>query len=820
LANDYHWRSTKAKKQLRDRFGRWISLGAKVRYRGDGAEQSGTVTSVVDGKAYIDQKNRDGSVTQKILPASSIRVLASKATLPADGKKIKADKFAAGLKSDDFKSALGKYGEATIERKDGYSLAASYESNEFEDEAQGQGNEIKDGSEPTVDERERERKPSSPVVYQLFAPAGRSLGKYGEEAEGDFDDMVDEEIFGNAERADGPVPGTGPGPGGPVQTAPVVTASAERPFRVPEAVKTEIASTISSLSTELPAADLAIATRLANDSTVSLSDVQWVHRFFAENDLSERLRGGFKGRKWASKIVEPTFSIREDYDDGQSDFGHPKYTFDDDVMAYFAVGKDSGSSLVHSLIAVDYETGLVFSWGPEGFTVNEGIEIQEVDEPQLVPIDEMTADSLAKWIDSSAGEDYDLLDSVPEERNLFTMAAPEIDYEELDRTFSIIAAGQVGDGEYTPVERSQNAKQQRRAAGGKFGETPDQPEAPAEAPSVMKARLPVALPLVPNAAARINEWLATAAEAPVVAAAEPAEAPAEESPDPEYTAEDQAVEDAATGPTDEALYFAVVDEVDKTAVMDAIAIVKAGGAPSAYIRSQMTWQASPDTLTILQGSTPPPVVELDIPEPVKTVLSQIDAHDQGKDTTPEPSAADAPKEGEVAVTAAGFSMSDGSYAIIDSVSLKEAVVASAGTSDILVKAHIRKRARALNRMDLVPASWREFSLAEIGEISAAETVYGEFGEIIVAAGIPGIADTPSDFKNVARLKAYWKHGKGALKIRWGTPGDLTRAHRHLAKYVGVQRAWGLAQRLHQELFGVSNITHDRATGQYVPRRKK
>ena len=164
-------------------------------------------------------------------------------------------------------------------------------------------------------------------------------------------------------------------------------------------------------------------------------------------------------------------------------------------------------------------------------------------------------------------------------------------------------------------------------------------------------------------------------------------------------------------------------------------------------------------------------------------------------------------------------MADGSYTIIDSGDL-EAVVASAGDVDIFVKAHVRKRARALNRMDLVPAEWREFSLAEIGELSAAQTVYGEFGEIIVAAGVPGIADTPSDFKNVAKLQAYWTTGKGALKIRWGTKGDLTRAHRHLSKYVGPQRAWGLAQKYHRSLFGVYNHTHDVATGQYTPRKRK
>jgi hypothetical protein len=206
---------------------------------------------------------------------------------------------------------------------------------------------------------------------------------------------------------------------------------------------------------------------------------------------------------------------------------------------------------------------------------------------------------------------------------------------------------------------------------------------------------------------------------------------------------------------------------------------------------------------------------MDIPEPVKTVLAQIDAHDAGQENpASQPTDEEMPQEGEVPIAASGFSLPDGSLAILDSDSLVEAVTASAGTSDIFVKAHIRKRARALNRMDLVPEDWREFSLAEIGELEASETIFGEFGEIIVAAGIPGIADTPSDFKNAAKLKSYWTHGKGALKIRWGTPGDLTRAHRHLARYVGIEESWALAQSYHQYLFGVPNYTHDVATGQH------
>jgi hypothetical protein len=809
LANDYHWRSTKAKKQLRDRFGRWISLGANVRFRGDGVEQTGVVTSVVDGKAYVDQKNRDGTVTQKIVLPGQIRVIASKATLPQDDKKIfdKDNDFKKALQKPEVRKALDEEGSAYIERADGYALAAN-----IEDEAQGLDNEIHDGSEV------KNKDGGNPIAYQLFAPGGRSMGLYGEAAVDDFDEMVNDDI---ASSGDKPV-STGDTEAAPViaptgeQAAPAAVAASvevvgeEKPFRVPEAVREEIRNSISSMSSsDVSDKDVEVARRLANDATVSLSDVQWIHAYFCDNETAENLRGGFKGRKWASKIVDSGDEIVAPDDIEVS--SHPKYSFDDDIYAYFAVGSTPGSTLVNSLLSVNYETGSVYAWGPEGFDLIPNLDMKEVDEPQIIPIDEMTADEFAHLIDSGVSEEYDILDTNPEERNLFTLAESEIDYDELDEAYSIIAAA--GDGVYTPIERSQNAKVQARGAGGKFGSVPDA-AAPAEVPeaqkpSVKKATLPLELPLVENVGARIQEWLSTAAEAPVVAAAEP-----------EYTPEDQAVEDAATGPDNEALYFAIVDEIDKTAVLDAVAIVKQNGQPSAFIRTGGQWTASPDTLVLLQGNTPPAVVELPDPETVKTVLEQIDAHDSGADQT-EVTEEDAPKEGEVAIAAsAGYALPDGSYSIIGSEDIQNAVELAGESPDIFVKAHIRKRARALNRMDLVPAKWREFTLAEIGELSASQTVYGEFGEIIVASGVPGVADTPSDFKNVAKLQAYWTHGKGALKIRWGTKGDLTRAHRHLSKYVGPQRAWGLAQKYHKSLFGVYNHTHDVATGQYVPRRRK
>jgi len=78
-------------------------------------------------------------------------------------------------------------------------------------------------------------------------------------------------------------------------------------------------------------------------------------------------------------------------------------------------------------------------------------------------------------------------------------------------------------------------------------------------------------------------------------------------------------------------------------------------------------------------------------------------------------------------------------------------------------------------------------------------IYGEYGEIL-AAGIPGIADTPSDAVAVARLKRYWTVGAGGLKIRWGTPGDWTRCYRHLRKYMGP-RAKGYCANLHHAMNG-------------------
>lgn len=54
------------------------------------------------------------------------------------------------------------------------------------------------------------------------------------------------------------------------------------------------------------------------------------------------------------------------------------------------------------------------------------------------------------------------------------------------------------------------------------------------------------------------------------------------------------------------------------------------------------------------------------------------------------------------------------------------------------------------------------------------------------------------------LKAYWTEPgqPGSAKIRWGTPGDFTRCHAHLADKVGDERAKRICAQWHHDTTGL------------------
>lgn len=71
----------------------------------------------------------------------------------------------------------------------------------------------------------------------------------------------------------------------------------------------------------------------------------------------------------------------------------------------------------------------------------------------------------------------------------------------------------------------------------------------------------------------------------------------------------------------------------------------------------------------------------------------------------------------------------------------------------------------------------------------------EFAALIAAGGLD------RNRGNAEKLRRYWTTGKGAAKIRWGTPGDWTRCVRQLSKYMGP-RAKGYCQLRHKDATGI------------------
>jgi hypothetical protein len=80
--------------------------------------------------------------------------------------------------------------------------------------------------------------------------------------------------------------------------------------------------------------------------------------------------------------------------------------------------------------------------------------------------------------------------------------------------------------------------------------------------------------------------------------------------------------------------------------------------------------------------------------------------------------------------------------------------------------------------------------------SAYSHLLNFWGDSIVAAG-----GLDRNRGNAEELRRYWTKGKGAAKIRWGTPGDWTRCVRNLSKYMGP-RAKGYCQLRHKEATGI------------------
>lgn len=90
---------------------------------------------------------------------------------------------------------------------------------------------------------------------------------------------------------------------------------------------------------------------------------------------------------------------------------------------------------------------------------------------------------------------------------------------------------------------------------------------------------------------------------------------------------------------------------------------------------------------------------------------------------------------------------------------------------------------------------------------AAEADAALIASNLAVVAVAGRELSPKDIKNTEQLRRYWLYGKGAAKIRWGTPGAWRRCYRNVVKYMGPKMAPGYCTNLSKRLGGPGVATH-------------
>lgn len=503
-----------------------------------------------------------------------------------------------------------------------------------------------------------------------------------------------------------------------------------------------------------------------------------------------------ESEKSSFAVEEPVVTEEEAAEILSSEQENPDtYDFNSDYD-FFATPYEGADDGVDGIYAIDPETGELYFWDNGEFTL---VDVQSLDPSipeQWILVDSDTAQYVAQWKDNCPDGETSVLiyGNSPDEKAMFDAAEAEIDWDFI-ATLSAVVADASG---YSPVERSRNASRQRRGPGGRFARHSGDKKPVAEKDEVsnseiLKTYIPATrdLKLLNNPLNFIVDFITAASPSsgPSIGGGVAVTASGDL---PKISEEAQKETREETVPSPDTAYFAIVHAKDNKAVQNLIAITKSeSGAPQAWNRSNGEWKISPDLLADLQSVTPPPVVQLD-EETVKVVMEGVDEYD-AKQGDAEPEEVQA--SGMTDIVRKGYAMSDGSFIIRNSNDLTAAIRLAPEDASFELKNHIVKRARALNRMDIVPTEWR--SLAVISD----QPLFDSYGEVIIAAG-------KGNRGNAETLREYWLNGPGSKKIGWtNSEGDLTRCNRLLSRYM-PGRSFGYCQMLHMRKFGKSNYKRD------------
>lgn len=491
----------------------------------------------------------------------------------------------------------------------------------------------------------------------------------------------------------------------------------------------------------------------------------------------------------------------EDADPGEIEFLERAVAVDDEMddlawqrrnefddMCYYAAFSGDDALTVDQIYVSDGPT--LFRYEPLDRTWIES-SLDSID--QIFEIDDDSAHAAIRQMSLFPGRPVDLRDVDPGEAFLHESVVPILEEEGMsDRT--VVSSARAAFADYTPEERSQNARKQVRDRSGRFakagsriagpkgagtvtrinpdtqeveikydsggsdwvaaGDTQVVPKTPSVTPENLRGLIesipgkPRATAGTPKATLKTVLQPMDAATLQKVIADYAAVIEADRLKAQRIDERNRRTVSAAGEPSGSAiespeksdiapLYLAVVDEADPSAVLELLAMTPAsttGTETVVWRRDPTGWVRDDDMLRKLKSSAPPPVVKLDQAAYLDTI-AQVDAFYK----TPE---GQAPEQ-------------------------QPATPSPPATAPNPPQA--------------------------TSPVAAAVSGYGPHGELlpvllhddpaVLAAGIPGIADTPGDRANVNRLKRYWLVGGGALKIRWNTPGDMKRCMRLLKKYM-------------------------------------
>lgn len=274
--------------------------------------------------------------------------------------------------------------------------------------------------------------------------------------------------------------------------------------------------------------------------------------------------------------------------------------------------------------------------------------------------------------------------------------------------------------------------------------------------------------------------------------------------------------------------YAIVDATDTTAVMNVI-LIKPG--PEVYRRDGGSWVLDNATLDSLLSVNPPPLVEL-TGDTAKNVLDQVDgnqANQLAPDSSGEATEGDMLEANPVEIDPkkaidSSDSKSSSKQAIPSakpSATPSKDTYANNQNKSQLKDGSTSRTASLLARYDEIEAmtaSIRRLSPKVSADLRIEETKASLLFEasryrrdledrerILSKLMLPALTadatsmhDVTPNQQKATHLRKYWVRGAGAVKIRWGAPGDFTRCVGQLQKYLG-ERAKGYCAKRHREV---------------------